>query len=191
MRKYLILLCVFVLVCGTIAYARMSLTVIAGENAGGGGQCTVENDSAIFDYTAESFTDLAGAAGSDWGPLVSGIQFVTAGSYTITQYQINVATVIAGGSISTSIYTDSAGSIGSLVDAQTTKVETVSGTGIATFTLASPYLLTSGTYWIRFSADVTPFIQIQYKATENTHRISVPDYYDNGAMEVALFGCAE
>ena len=40
MRKYLILLCVFVLVCGTIAYARMNLTVTAGENAaapGGGG----------------------------------------------------------------------------------------------------------------------------------------------------------
>ena len=57
MRKYLILLCVFILVCGTIAYARMSLTVIAGENAAApGGPVYILEEL----FTAANGTDLNG-----------------------------------------------------------------------------------------------------------------------------------
>ena len=38
MKKLIIILCVLALICGTVVYARMSLTVIAGENAGGSEQ---------------------------------------------------------------------------------------------------------------------------------------------------------
>ena len=64
MRKYLILLCVFILVCGTIAYARMSLTVIAGENAGGAAPSGCATPSG--DIKTEGFEGTGYELGANW-----------------------------------------------------------------------------------------------------------------------------
>ena len=57
MRKYLILLCVFILVCGTVVYARMNVGILGGSVPAGGGECTWFGSEAI---------DRASSASADY-----------------------------------------------------------------------------------------------------------------------------
>ena len=63
MKKYLILLCVFILVCGTIAYARMNVGILGGSvPAAAGGVNVLEDFVSISDWTQAIGTwDVTGA----------------------------------------------------------------------------------------------------------------------------------
>ena len=198
MRKYLILLCVFILVCGTIAYARMSLTVIAGENAGGGGASCVSgvNDSAIFDLTGGSSADAATINATSY----LATRFDLPASYTITKYILHVTDVDQGGTVTCSIFTDGGGD---------TPVSLISNTDVAVgnanitdhptyedqeFVLATPQSLGTDTYWLHCigSGGGNDFLSyIVTKAGIVTGVDYSGGYYATHGGAVALYGCAD
>ena len=61
MRKYLILLCVLALICGTVVYARMNVGILCGSVPVGGGECSYTSKDAV---TATTEGDLVCGGGS-------------------------------------------------------------------------------------------------------------------------------
>lgn len=157
--------------------------------------CTTANDSALFDYTGNDLPEYAYITGTDGSNDPVAIQFVTSGTMTLTEYNIQITDgIVTAGDIIASIYTDSGGSLGTQVTG-TSKVLNISTLGLKTFTLDTPKTGLNGTYWLVINGLSNPGtveMYTRYISYGQTHRIYVNgEYADNGQVRMGVHGCTE
>ena len=167
--------------------------VIAAKNAGGGVSCTVENDSALFDYTGEASADSA-ILNVPSGDLSTKLVLATA--HTITEIVLHVRDNSQLDNLICSIYTDSGGSPDTVVADTAVVVGNADITDNPTyedqlFTLATPKSLDSGTYWVHCIGDGSSYFE-SYIVSAAGERVEYSGgAYDNYAGAMGVYGCED
>lgn len=159
-------------------------------SAGGAASCTTSNDSALFDKVATGSADNSAYACT---------KFTLASNSTITEYLVRNQIGTAGtGTVVASIWTHNSGT--DLPDSEITNtVKAIAGSSLsvseetATFTLDTPYAISSGTYWACSRSTGNTVRQYFYYADTGTRSCygsaSCSSGSANIAIGISVYGC--
>lgn len=168
------------------AASESPLQVSLSEESAG---CSVDTDTAIVDYTG--LTAAANAVIGGASNLVLATQVALgATSYTITQYQLKVDSVVGAGNVTCSLYTDSSNAPGDQISG-TSVVLSITTAGVKDFVLATPKTGQTGTVWVQCAGSTDMSIMSKIASATGIRSLSGNGNLDNYAGWQALFGCAE